>query len=237
MAKTVGLSRKITLQWLNKAVELREANLTEEEYKTKMNEYLSFEIGSPTNLRKTREILMRLWFYEDDQIVTQIRNEALPLIKKHPDYAMPIHWCLMLASYPVFADLSRLMSKIAEFNDVIILSQLKQKLFDEWGERSTLYHSTDKIIQTIKELGVITATKPGKYTIIKHTVSNSEIVEFMLHVALRVDGNSYYSFSELNDFAVLYPFDYQVSREIVTSDEMIVCSNLGGELSVALKEM
>lgn len=237
MAKTVGLSRKITLQWLNKAVELREANLTEEEYKTKMNEYLSFEIGSPTNLRKTREILMRLWFYEDDQIVTQIRNEALLLIKKHPDYAMPIHWCMMLASYPVFADLSRLMSKIAEFNDVIILSQLKQKLFDEWGERSTLYHSTDKIIQTIKELGVITANKPGKYTIIKHTVSNSEIVEFMLHVALKVDGNSYYSFTELNDFAVLYPFDYQVSREIVTSDEMIVCSNLGGELSIALKEM
>ena len=144
---------------------------------------------------------------------------------------------MMLASYPVFADLSRLMSKIAEFNDVIILSQLKQKLFDEWGERSTLYHSTDKIIQTIKELGVITANKPGKYSIIKHTVSNSEIVKFMLHVALRVDGNSYYSLTELNDFAVLYPFEYQVSREIVTSDEMIVCSNLGGELSVALKEM
>lgn len=237
MAKTVGLSRKITLQWLNKAVELCEANLTEEEYKSKMNEYLSFEIGSPTNLRKTREILMRLWFYEDDQNITQIRNEALSLIKKHSDYAMPIHWCMMLVTYPVFADLSRLMSKIAEFNDVIILSQLKQKLFDEWGERSTLFHSTDKIIQTIKELGVITASKPGKYTIIKHKVSNSEIVEFMLHVALRVDKDSYYSFTELNDFDVLYPFDYQVSRETVTSDEMIICSNLGGELSIALKNI
>lgn len=237
MAKTVGLSRKITLQWLNKAVEFREEELTEEEYKSKMNEYLSFEIGSPTNLRKTREILMRLWFYEDDQNITQIRNEALSLIKKHSDYAMPIHWCMMLATYPVFADLSRLMSKIAEFNDVIILSQLKQKLFDEWGERSTLYHSTDKIIQTIKELGVITANKPGKYTINKHNISNSEIVQFMLHVALKVDGNSYYSFTELNSFDVLYPFDYQTSREAITADQMLICSNLGGELSVALKEM
>ena len=236
MAKTVGLSRKITLQWLNKAVELREDNLTEEEYKTKMNEYLSFEINSPTNLRKTREILMRLWFYEDDPIITQIRNEAFPLIKKHTDYAMPVHWCMMLVSYPVFADLCRLMSKIAEFNDVIILSQLKQKLFDEWGERSTLYHSIDKIIQTMKELGVITAKKPGNYTVLKHSVNKSEIVQFMLHVALKVDGNSYYSYSELNDFDVLYPFDYQVSREMISSDDMFISSNLGGELSIALKE-
>lgn len=236
MAKTVGLSRKLTLQWLNKAVELRDDNLTEEEYKNRLNEYLSYEINSPTNLRKTREILMRLWYYEDDQTVTQIRNEALPLIKKHSDYAMPVHWCMMLVAYPVFADLSRLMSKIAEFNEVVILSQLKQKLFDEWGERSTLYHSTDKIIQTIKELNVITAQKPGKYTVIKHTVSSPDVVEFLLHVALKVDGNSYYSFSELNSFDVLYPFDYQVSREDVTSDEKIICSNLGGELSIALKE-
>ena len=44
MAKAIGLSRKIKLQWLNKAVALLGENLTEEEYKAKLNEYLSFEI-------------------------------------------------------------------------------------------------------------------------------------------------------------------------------------------------
>ena len=38
MAKAIGLSRKIKLQWLNKAVDLLGENLTEEEFKTKMNE-------------------------------------------------------------------------------------------------------------------------------------------------------------------------------------------------------
>ena len=55
MAKIVGLSRNLKLQWLNKVVELASSNLTEQEIKDQLNEYLSFEISSPTNLRKTRE--------------------------------------------------------------------------------------------------------------------------------------------------------------------------------------
>ncbi|MBQ5957338.1 MAG: hypothetical protein IJL46_07205 [Clostridia bacterium] len=235
MAKAIGLSRKIKLQWLNKAVDLLGENLTEEEYKAKMNEYLSFEIESPTVLRKTREILMRVWFYEDDVDVIAIRKDALDLIKKYPDYDVAIHWCMLLVVYPVFADLSRLIGRIVEFNDVITLSQLKQKLYDEWGERSTLYHSTDKIIATIKELGVITSDKPGNYTIVKITVTRSSVLNFMLRVAMKVCGKSYYSFSELDDINVLFPFDYIITKEALINDTTFIIQTLGRELTVALR--
>lgn len=235
MAKAIGLSRKIKLQWLNKAVDLLGENLSEEDYKVKMNEYLSFEIESPTVLRKTREILMRVWFYEGDVDVSAIRKDALTLIKQYPDYDMAIHWCMLLIVYPVFADLSRLMGRIAEFNDVITLSQLKQKLYDEWGERSTLYHSTDKIIATIKELGLISANKPGNYMIVKHTVSIPSIVDYMVRVAMKVDGNSYYSFTEINTFNVLYSFEYKVSKEELMNDNNFIITTFGNEMMVALK--
>ena len=235
MAKAIGFSRKIRLQWLNKAVDLLEEDLTEGEYKAKMNEYLSFEIESPTVLRKTREILMRVWFYEDDTCVTAIRKDALRLIRKYPDYDLAIHWCLLLAVFPVFADISRLISKIAEFTDGITLRQLKQKMYDEWGERSTIYHSTGKIMETNKELGVISSDKPGCYNIIPHKVTNQDVVAFMICVAMKVDGGSYYSFSELKSFDVLYPFEYNISKEEFLSNENIIITNLGGELSIALK--
>ena len=76
MAKSIGLSRNIKKQWLDKAAELYCDNLSENEYKNKMNEYLSFEIESPTNLRKTREILMNLWYYDNDDDITRVRKEA-----------------------------------------------------------------------------------------------------------------------------------------------------------------
>ena len=144
-SKAVGLSRKITLKWLNKAHEFFSEGLTEEEFKTQMNDYLSFEIDSPTVLRKTREILMHVWFYEDDYYLTLIRRDADDLLKRYPEYDIAIHWCMLLSVYPVFADICKLIGRISDFTDIVTLSQLKQKLYDEWGERSTLYHSTDKI--------------------------------------------------------------------------------------------
>ena len=97
MAKIVGLSRNLKLQWLNKVVELASSNLTEQEIKDQLNEYLSFEISSPTNLRKTREILMNIWVYEND-ISNKLREEAISIVRDMPEYALVAHWCMMLAT-------------------------------------------------------------------------------------------------------------------------------------------
>ena len=235
MAKAIGLSRTIKTRWLNKAADLYGENLSEDQYKAAMNEYLAFEIESPTVLRKTREILMRVWFYDDDAALSVYRSEGYLLMQRYPDYDVPIHWCLLLMAYPVFADLSKLMGRIAEFNDVIVLKQLKQKLYDEWGERSTLYHSTDKIIATMKDLGAIVAEKPGIYHIGNQEIKNENIASFQLRSAMKVDGGSYYSFSELNTFNTLFPFKYTISKECLMDQECFAIITFGGELSVTLK--
>ena len=140
MAKMVGLSRKLKLPWLKYTVDLVADGTAESEIKDKLNEYLSYEIDSPTVLRKTREILMNIWVY-DNPYSSCLKSEAVQLIEKYPEYAVSINWCMMLAAYPVFLDMCKLIGKMSEFQDEITLAQLKQKLFDEWGERTTLYHS------------------------------------------------------------------------------------------------
>jgi len=234
MAKAVGLSRNIKMQWLNKAVDLLDENLEEAEYKNTINEYLSFEIGSAINIRKTREILMHLWFYQNDE-TNDVRKMGLSLIRAYPDYALPIHWCMMLITYPVFADVCKLIGRISDFQEEITLAQLKQKLFDEWGERATLFHSTDKIIKTMKELGALYCDKPGKYYIENHSVNNDQLLNFMLFVAMKVGGNSYYTFSDLANMGILFPFEYQLRKEQLMTDERFVINNFGGEITVAIK--
>ena len=98
MAKMVGLSRNLKLQWLNKVVELALGELTEQEIKDQLNEYLSFEISSQTNIRKTREILMNIWVYENE-VNSKLRDEAISIIQDMPEYALVVHWCMMMASY------------------------------------------------------------------------------------------------------------------------------------------
>mgnify|MGYP004685662357 CR=1 FL=1 len=68
MAKMVGYSCNLKLQWLNYAVSILEEGLDESNYKEKLNEYLLFEIDSSTRLRKTREIIMNTWYYITNNI-------------------------------------------------------------------------------------------------------------------------------------------------------------------------
>lgn len=236
MAKAVGFSRNLTLTWLNKAAELFRENLSEVEFKNQLTDYLSYEIKSPTNLRKTREILMHIWFYQEDDRINHMREQAVQLINKYPDYDMAIHWGMLLLVYPVFRDLCHIMGRMAEFSDTITSRQLKQKLYDEWGERTTLFHSTDKIVATMKDLTAITAEKPGNYKITKHEVKNEQIVIFMVKAAMMSDGNSYYNISDLGALEVLYPFQYEITRDTCSIDTHFSLSNLGGEWTVSVTQ-
>ena len=127
------------------------------------------------------------------------------------------------------------MGRLVEFQDEITLAQLKQRLFDEWGERTTLYHSTDKIIATMKELGVIEANKPGRYIVCKHPVRDNGATNLLLRAAMQDDGGSYHSFDNLKEFVVLFPFDYELDKESIYQDTSFDVGSFGGEVNVSLK--
>jgi len=235
MAKMVGLSRNLKLQWLNKVVELVLEGHTEQEIKDQLNEYLSFEIESPTNIRKTREILMNIWVY-DNELSNKIKAPALELIKAYPEYDLVIHWCMMMAAYPVLVDMCKLIGKMSEFQDEITLAQLKQKLFDEWGERTTLFHSIDKLVATLKAFDVMVCDKPGKYHVNTHRVGNPKIVAFMVYAMMLVDDSGYYTFTDINSSTYLFPFEYKMEKETLFEDGRFAMNNFGGELSIFLND-
>ena len=234
MAKVVGLSRSLKMPWLNKAAELALEDLAEAEVKEQLNEYLSYEIQSPTVLRKTREILMNIWIRQGEY-PARIHSDAKKLYRSYPDFELEIHWCLILTAYPIFVDVCKLIGKISQFQDEITLAQIKQKLFDEWGERNTLYHSMDKIIATMKALGVIEGDK-GKYKIKKYNVKNQKVVMFMLYTLMSIDNSGYYTMLELTSSPLFFPFEYTPDKTDMMEDDRFIFSNFGGDTTVGIKE-
>lgn len=234
MAKMVGLSRNIKMRWLNKTVEFVLENKSEEEIKEELNDYLSYEIKSKDNLRKTREILLNIWVYSKTNS-PELYQRAIDLIKKYPDDALCMHWCMMLLAYPVLSDLSVLFSNLSEYQEEITLSQIKNKMFDEWGERTTLYHSLDKMIQTLKDLGILYSEKVGRYKVIKHAISQKGIVNFMVMSALHLKEGTYFSVSDLDHIKQFFAFDYTIDRTSLFEEDGIVVSNFGGVQTVSLK--
>lgn len=236
MAKEVGFSRNLKLRWLNIAADYAVENLSEKEFKDRINYYLSFEIKSPTNLRKTCDILNRLWRSENNKNVLIIREQALKLLQKYDEYKVLLHWCLLLNTYPLFADICRIISRFLDFKDEIELSRLKQKIYDEWSERTTLKHSLDKIISTLKDMEILEVVKPGIYKPKIQDVKNDELISFMIYAAMQADGKAYYPISNLKTINLLFPFRYENYREPLYNNDSFEFATFGRETAVLLKE-
>ena len=230
MAKMVGLSLVVKQGWMRKAVALLDENLPEAEYRKELEEHLSYEIDSPTNRRKAREILMKIWYLNSEGVET-LQEEGRKLIQKYPDQLTERR--IIYISRSSF--ISRLMGKMFEFEDTITTTQIRKKIFDEYGERGTVDYSTTKIISTMRELGGVQSASVGKQTRVRINVTNPEIVSFMTKVVMYLGGSSYYTFSSLAEFPFLFPFEYKLAKEAILQDEAFVTTNFGGELSVSLK--
>lgn len=88
----------------------------------------------------------------------------------------------------------------------------------------------------MKSLGAVSSPQTGKYQAMSLAVKDKEVISFILRVAMKLMGSSYYTFLELTGFPFLFPFEYKVTKEQLMQDERFVLSTFDATLSVALKQ-
>ena len=228
MAKMVGLSRPIKLEWLNKTVELLLEGKDEQQIKNELNEYLSFEIKSPTNLRKTREILVSIWVTTPHELLF-IRQQAIEAYKTEK-CRLAAHWSMLLVTYPVFCDICSLIGKLSNIQDTFTTSWLKDRLYEVWGERPTLFYSVDKILQTLKFIGAIETVKAGECKIKSQEITSEKVMQALLSALLHLKEKAYYDISELSCQPKLFPFVFDVSYEWLHNSNAFKLGTFGGKV-------
>jgi hypothetical protein len=228
MSKVVGLSRAIKQEWLNKTAEYVIQGYDEASIKEKLNEYLAFEIGSPTNLRKTREILLNVWV-KPVALVPETYSRAIQAYKSDRSNKLALSWAMLLFTYPVFSDVTGLIGKISNVQDTFTTSWLREKLHEEWGERSTLLHTCDKILQTLKYLGAIERVKTGTYRIRRYKISDEQTIIVLLMSLLVLERKAYYEIPELSRIPLFFPFEFSVSMEWLHNSPDFTLENFGGK--------
>ena len=237
MSKIIGMSRNIKLEWLNKVAELHIKGKTEIETKDELNEYLSFEIKSPTNLRKTREILMNIWT-RDLYKMGYAKNLAKELfLKGEKESRLLAHWCLILMAYPVFADICNTIGKMDSKMFDITNKEISNKMFDLWGERSTLLHSISKNLKTLKEIDVLYYLPENKYGVKKHIIEAKDGLTLIAYTLLNLNDKLYMSVEELNNGSEMFPFEYNITIDVLSGNGMFSIDKFGGELAVSRRKV
>lgn len=181
----VGFISPVKLEWLNKTAELVLDNKSEIQIKNEINEYLALEIKSPTALRKTREILMNTWVRTHEEINT-MKRYALEAFKDDKSDKLALHWGMLLNTYPVFNDACALIGKLTNIQDTFTSAWLRQKLFELWGERETLLTSCKKILQTMKQMGVIEQERVGTYRAKRYVINDVKTIQVLLMAVLHL---------------------------------------------------
>lgn len=235
MSKIIGMSRNIKFDWLNKVAELYMGGKNEDEIKEELNEFLSFEIKSPTNLRKTREILMNIWV-KDKENYEEAKNIAINLYNSGKKENMLLaHWCLILLTYPVFADICCTIGKMDRKMFDITNKGIKSNIFDLWGERSTLYYSIDKNIKTLKDMDVLYSLPKNKYGINRYAIESSEGIVLIAYTLTCIKDKLYLSLEEINNSPEFFPFEYDVTIDVLEKSNMFSIDKFGGKLVISKK--
>jgi hypothetical protein len=227
----VGLSRPIKEDWLGKTAELVSRGLDEKAALSELRTFLSNEIKSEINLRKTRAILVNTWV-RSAAAEPAVWERAVAAYGEEHSNKLALHWSMLLLSYPVFSDVCGLIGKVCSVQDAFTTAWLKEKLYEVWGERSTLLYSCEKILQTLKNLGAIEKEETGGYRIIKRKVSDGGTIKVMLLALLALQKKAYYNVSEISNPPLFFPFEYNVTLELLHNSPEFRLSSFGGKTVV-----
>lgn len=231
----VGFTRILRLPWLNKTIELAGDGLDVKQMRDELEAYLSFEISSDTNRRKTREILLLPWTAEDAAL-DALRPYALELAKTHPYELLALHWGMLVVAFPMFGDLVRLVGKLCEYQDEFTSAQLKLKVLDEWGERSTVVKGSEKMLASLNAIGVVKRVKQGRYELAPRVAVDEDLSLFLLQADMLAFQSGYRGFIELRALPELFPFELGLSKERLMEDERFSVGNFGREFTVSLRQ-
>lgn len=228
MAKMVGLARPLKIEWMNKTVDLLLEGKAPLDVKEELNEFLSFEIDSPTSLRKTRESLINTWV-NNQEGTDDLRKTALQAYSEMRSKSLALHWCMLVASYPIFADISSLIGKVSTIEDTFSTMWIREKLYESWGERTTLDVPVKNILRTMVDFGTLEKVKTGIYKIKQQPILDDAIIRVIVLTILSLKQKAYYEITDLPLAPQMFPFVFDVTHEFIYNTGCFELSNFGGK--------
>ncbi len=235
MAEQVGLARYFNIDWLDAVADCKAAGNTKEEAHQYLDEMISQRIKSKDNIRKTRTIMLNVWYTNDAWFVEQCTDICKGIFRQE---RLGLHWTLIMVYYPVFFDLCTIIGNSLEYKDEIQLQQIKARIFDKWGARNTLEHSLSKNFQTLKDMNVLEpGEKIGAYKSIKHKLDDPKIVCMLVAAILKCSDSEYMTWERLIHHPVLFPFEISgVTQADMPTCERLVLERMGDDVVIRLKE-
>jgi hypothetical protein len=212
----VGLDRNLRLAWLDAAAAVAGRRLQGPELQAALMAALENELpgtGHNSARGKTVTVLKQVWCTVPEP-TRDLRDRALSkLAEGDSDYRLALHWTMLLATYPFFADISEVIGRLLTLQGSFDRVHVLRRTSNRWGDRSTIPKAVRRILASMVEWGVLIVRDDQFSAATKRRVAPSDQAALLVEAALLASPGQSASVSALVASPMLFPFDVMAGAE------------------------
>jgi hypothetical protein len=235
----VGFNQMVRLNWLEQTAELALAGYNASEIQSTLDNLLQTQISVGSSAErssrsKTISILLKTWVKSPDQL-KGFHDAGLQLFKELPtNEHIALHWGMVLAAYPFFELVACIINKLIKLQGNFSSNQLRQRIYEELGERSTLHRAYRRVLGSMVEWGILLELKSGYYTTASPlAVTNTQLISWLVEASLLASHTTSGLFQTLTKAPTLFPFEFpSVSPAQLETNPRLEFSQQGLDQSV-----
>jgi hypothetical protein len=206
----IGFDRTISFEWLDAAVARVMSGEPPEHSRKVLWEFLEdVEPGNTNNSGrgKTLTVLTRIWVSVPKQ-AEPLRQAALKCVASTSgEKRIGVHWAMVSGTHPFFFDVATHVGNLIKLNGQANRSQIKRRMTELWGDRSTLERTIQHVLRSMAQWGLLRSGKEHDSLIGPPQRINidDDVGQLLVHSVLLGHGKGL-PFSQLIGHPSLFPF-------------------------------
>lgn len=240
MNKGIGLSRTVTLEWLDATASLVLENRAPREIRQELVSIIQRSLHGVEMQRKTIDVLLAIWVKTANTIPV-LHKEALRLYKLTtvPEERLWLHYGMTLAYYPFFRLCALAIGQLGKSDEIITNKMVKERVAAEMGHLGDLDRSVERLIASLVYWGIIKRVEQkNKYKICLRTYHTSitDIETWLLSCALHAHPAEELPFTDLLRLPELFPFKFTITLDHLRKSPHLVVQRQGSWEMIRLKD-
>ncbi len=211
----LGIKQTIQKCWMDHAVQMMLAGMTEKEIRLELNDYLATQKqsgGTGDRGKKTYGMaigVLASWFSPENDLIP-LRDDALSIARRLPVAEwMPLHWVIISSSYPFWFNAARQAGRLLNLQGQITQAQIFSRLKEQYGDRETVSRNARYIIRSFVAWDVLKDSETkGCYKKLEPISVTNDLAILMLESALHASPEAKGTLSLLLNYPAFFPFHF-----------------------------
>lgn len=210
----LGVKQTIQKSWMDFTLQMMLSGCSEKTIRNELDQYLSTQLQSGgTGVRGEKTYGMAIsilssWFAPEKELIA-FRNNAFEIAQDtNTQNWLPIHWAIVIASYPFWFNVAKQSGRLLNLQDQITQSQIFNRLKEQYGDRETVSRNARYTVRSFVAWGVLrdSETKGCYQKATPFSVTDQRSAALLIESALLAIPENRASFNQLLNNPALFPF-------------------------------